>query len=117
MYKSAAKQQTDEWGIITIRQCTYKRDIEARSSTYFCLGKITSTTKSECVFVALVLQHANASTVKVLSVVKILVTGCLTLFEETFADYVPFSFNTFFHTLLVPYFITAYMVVCFHASV
>ena len=30
-----------------------------------------------------------------------------------FAAYMAFSFNTFFHVLLVPYFIIVYMVVCF----
>ena len=41
------------------RKCTYKRDTEARSRTHFCRGKAISNTYSECVSVALVIQHAK----------------------------------------------------------
>jgi hypothetical protein len=40
------------------RQRTYKRNIQARSCNHCCRGKAISITYSECVFVALVIQHA-----------------------------------------------------------
>jgi hypothetical protein len=39
-------------------QCTYKRDIEARSRNHYCRGKAISITHSQCASVALVIQHA-----------------------------------------------------------
>ena len=36
-----------------------QRNIEARSRNHFCSGKATGITYSECVFVALVTQHAK----------------------------------------------------------
>jgi hypothetical protein len=39
------------------RQCTYKRNIETRNC--YCRGKAISITYSECVSVALVIQHAE----------------------------------------------------------
>ena len=52
---------------------------------------------------------------------KVSVTGCLTLLEDIyiyksymkFAVYVTFAFITLFHVLLVPFFITVYIVVRF----
>jgi hypothetical protein len=41
------------------RQCTYKRSIEARSRNHCCRGKAISITYCECVYVALVIQHAK----------------------------------------------------------
>jgi hypothetical protein len=41
------------------RQCTYKRNIEARSRNHCCPAKAISTTYSECVSVALVIHHAK----------------------------------------------------------
>ena len=41
------------------RQCTYKRKTEARSRNHCCRGKAISITYSECVSVALVIQHAK----------------------------------------------------------
>ena len=41
------------------RQCTYKRNIEARSSNGFCCGKAISIAYSECVTVALIMKHAK----------------------------------------------------------
>jgi hypothetical protein len=41
------------------RQGTYKRNIEARSCNDFCCGKAISITYSECVPVALIMQHAK----------------------------------------------------------
>jgi hypothetical protein len=40
-------------------QCTYKRSIEVRSRNHCCRGKAISITYSECVSVALVIQHAT----------------------------------------------------------
>ena len=40
------------------RQCMYKRNMEARSYNHCCSGKAISITYSECVFVALFIQHA-----------------------------------------------------------
>jgi hypothetical protein len=40
------------------RQCTYKRNIEARSCNHCCSGKAISITYSVCVYVALGIQHA-----------------------------------------------------------
>jgi len=37
----------------------YKRNIKARSSNHFCRGKASSTTYSESVSTALVIQHAK----------------------------------------------------------
>jgi len=39
------------------RQCTYKRNNESRSCKHCCSGKAISITYSECVFVALLIQH------------------------------------------------------------
>jgi hypothetical protein len=41
------------------RQCTYKGNIEERSRNHCCRGKAISITYSECVFVALIIQHAK----------------------------------------------------------
>jgi hypothetical protein len=40
------------------KQCTYKRNIEARLHNHFYRGKAIIVTYSECVSVALVIQHA-----------------------------------------------------------
>jgi hypothetical protein len=40
-------------------QCTYKRNIDARSRNHCCRGKAISITHSECVSVALLIQHAK----------------------------------------------------------
>jgi hypothetical protein len=42
------------------RQCTYERNIEARSRNNCCRGKAIRITCSECVFVASVIRHAIA---------------------------------------------------------
>jgi hypothetical protein len=42
------------------RQCMYKRNIETRSCNYCCLGEAISVTYSECVSVALVIQHTKS---------------------------------------------------------
>jgi hypothetical protein len=44
---------------VSDRRCTYKRYIEARSRNPFCPEKAISITYSECVSVALVIQHAK----------------------------------------------------------
>jgi hypothetical protein len=41
------------------RQCTYLRNTEARSRNHSCRGKTVNITHSECVSVALVIQHAK----------------------------------------------------------
>jgi len=41
------------------RQCTHKRNSEARSPNHCCRGKALSTTYYECVSVALDIQHAK----------------------------------------------------------
>jgi hypothetical protein len=45
--------------VITIEDFTYKHNIEARSRNNFCRGKAVAMTYSECVSVALVIQHAK----------------------------------------------------------
>jgi len=40
------------------RQCTYNVTLRRVRATFFCRGKAISITYSECVFVALVIQHA-----------------------------------------------------------
>ena len=40
------------------RQCTYNRNIDARSPNHCCSGKARNITYYECVFVALVIAHA-----------------------------------------------------------
>ena len=42
------------------RKCTYKRQIYARLCNNCYSGRTINITYSECVFVALVIQHANA---------------------------------------------------------
>ena len=39
------------------RQCTCKHDIEARPRKHYCRGKAVNITYSECIFVALGIQH------------------------------------------------------------
>ena len=39
------------------RKCTSKRNIEVRSCYHYCSGTTISITYSQCVFVALVIQH------------------------------------------------------------
>jgi hypothetical protein len=41
------------------RKYTYKHDIETRSRNHCCRGEAISITYSECVFVALFIQHAT----------------------------------------------------------
>jgi hypothetical protein len=41
------------------KQCTYKRNIEARSRNHFCRGREISITYYKSVSVALVIQHAK----------------------------------------------------------
>jgi len=41
------------------RQCTYKRNIEARSRNHCCRGKAVSITYSWCLFVDLGTEHAT----------------------------------------------------------
>jgi hypothetical protein len=56
------------------RQCTYKRNIEARSRNHCCRGKAVSITYSQGVFVALVVQHAKRMRRIILSSVVCLAT-------------------------------------------
>jgi len=44
--------------VLQDRQCTYKRNIEARSCNHCCGGKATSSTYTKRVFVPLAVQHA-----------------------------------------------------------
>jgi len=41
------------------RHCAYRRNIEARSRNHCCSGQAINVTCSECVFVALAVQHAE----------------------------------------------------------
>jgi hypothetical protein len=45
------------------RQCTHKRNTEARSRNHCCSGKETSIIYSECVSVTIVIQHATGMSV------------------------------------------------------
>jgi hypothetical protein len=54
------------------RKCTYKRNIEALSLNHCCRGKAISITYSECVSVALVIQHAKRMSRIILSYVTCL---------------------------------------------
>jgi hypothetical protein len=54
--------------------CTYERNIEARSRNRCCRGKTVRITYSECVSVALVIQHARPKRLIVLSSVACLVS-------------------------------------------
>ena len=49
------------------RQFTYKRNIQARSRNHCCSGKAISVSYSECVSVALVIQHAKLMRCMILS--------------------------------------------------
>jgi hypothetical protein len=73
---------TDKWFMTCCVDCvymhkqgrhTYKRSIEARSRNHCCRGKAISITYSECVFVALVMQHAKRMRCIILSSVACLV--------------------------------------------
>ena len=44
-------------GLEQDRKYTYKRDVEARSRNHCCHGRALSVAYSECVSVALVIQH------------------------------------------------------------
>jgi hypothetical protein len=57
---------------MTGRQRTYKRNIEARSRNHCCSGKAVSIKYSECVSVALVIQHAKRMRCIILSSVACL---------------------------------------------
>jgi len=48
-------------------QCMYKRKHEGRSHNHCCSGKTISIAYSECVFVALVTQHAKRISPNILS--------------------------------------------------
>ena len=48
-------------------QCTYKRKLEGRSHNHCCSGKTITIAYSECVFVALVTQHAKRMGPNILS--------------------------------------------------
>ena len=52
------RDQEHWFEVIQVRQCTYKRNNEMHSCNQCCSGKAISMTYSECVFVALVIQHA-----------------------------------------------------------
>ena len=56
------------------KQCTYKQNIEARSRKHWCHAKTIHITYSECVSVALVIQHA-----KCMCYVLFVSTACPTL--------------------------------------
>jgi hypothetical protein len=58
------------------RQCTYKRNIQARSRNHFCLRKAMSITYTECVSVALVIRHAKRKRHIILSYLACLALPC-----------------------------------------
>ena len=70
------------------RQCTNKCKIEARSRNHFCRGKAISITYSECVFAALVIQHAKCMRRIILSSV-----ACLSLQHFSTLSHKRFNFR------------------------
>jgi predicted histidine transporter YuiF (NhaC family) len=69
------------------RQWTYKRHIEMRSRNHSCHGKIISVTYSECVSVALVIQHAKRMRRMVLSNVAGLAVPYFSTLSHKFYDF------------------------------
>jgi hypothetical protein len=69
--------------ILKQTQCTHKRDIEARSHNYFGRGKAISITYSECVSVALVIQHAKRMRLIILSSVPVRLYYIFHIFSQT----------------------------------
>ena len=58
LYRTLGKLHAEENIKMKIRQCTYKRDIEARSRDHCVRKEAIRITYYECVFVALGIEHA-----------------------------------------------------------
>jgi hypothetical protein len=68
-------------------KCTYKCNIEARSRNHFCSGKVISIKYSECVSVALVIQHTKRMRCIILSSVACLAVPCFSALSHTRRDF------------------------------
>jgi hypothetical protein len=68
-------------------QCTYKRNINVRSHNHFCGGKAISITYSECVSVALFMQHAKCMRRIILSSVACLAVPYFSALSHTRNDF------------------------------
>jgi hypothetical protein len=87
--RQAVYAQTNKTGSVRInkqdRQCTHKRNIEARLRNNCCRGKPINITHSECLSVALVSQHGINMRPGILSVVCLVLPYFSTLsYKERF---------------------------------
>ena len=74
LFKSLCYFMDHHINIQRARQFTYKRNIEVRSHNYFCRERTISIAYSECVSVALFIQHAKRMRLIIVSSV-----ACLTI--------------------------------------